>query len=431
MCPLSVSRGGRRPETAAALLALAGCGRDAPPPPVPAALPATTAEPVVDDGGSAPKPRIETAADAGAAEAGARKEEAEADAGLTPAGMVTLPAGIFLMGSPVERGSPEERPMHEVVVAAFDLDRTEIRTRDYLACMGAGACSRPHEDNPFCNTSKDAQGDRSDHPINCIDAHQAEAYCAFAGKRLPTEREWEYAARGGAEERRYSWGEEDPSSERACYDHIGTSVRWDPSRLAPSGLADMRHGKTSGSGPRAGSAPTPTRRRPARTASTAAGAGAAASPSGSPPPCATATSPITGAPRSAPAAPGPASPSSAPPRPSPAATPASACAAPPAASPPSPGTATPARSAAAPRPSGPSAAWTLRPVAAVPEEQPITRARTPEHDGDCQAHYAGKPAAYRYSGGDSSHSQPAAPGGRGLPAAGHGADLGRASRCPQ
>jgi sulfatase modifying factor 1 len=136
--------------------------------------------------------------------------------------MVTLPAGIFLMGSPLERGSPEERPMHEVLVASFDVDRTEIRTRDYLACIAAGACSRPHEDTSFCNTRKDAPGDRSDHPVNCIDAHQAEAYCAFAGKRLPTEREWEYAARGGAEERRYSWGEDDPTPDRACYAHAGT-----------------------------------------------------------------------------------------------------------------------------------------------------------------------------------------------------------------
>src|SRR5262249_9301812 len=146
------------------------------------------------------------------------------------------PAGMFLMGSPVERGSPEERPMHEVVVAEFDLDRTEVTTRAYSECVRAGACTRPRQQSSLCNAVEDA-GDgraaatrpaavaaeaRGAHPINCIDYRQAEAYCAFAGKRLPTEREWEYAARGGAEERRYSWGEDDPTQERACYDHHGT-----------------------------------------------------------------------------------------------------------------------------------------------------------------------------------------------------------------
>jgi formylglycine-generating enzyme required for sulfatase activity len=159
------------------------------------------------------------------ASSGARED------GGAPKGMVTIPAGMFMMGSPVERGLPEERPMHEVIVAAFDMDRTEIRTKDYLACVAAGACTRPHEDTPLCNTSRDASpngsdggasGDRGEHPINCIDARQAEAYCAFVGKRLPTEREWEYAARGGAEERRYSWGEDDPTTTNACYFHLGS-----------------------------------------------------------------------------------------------------------------------------------------------------------------------------------------------------------------
>ena len=203
--------------------------------------------------------------------------------------------------------------MHEVVVASFDLDRTEIRTRDYVACMTAGACSRPHEDTAFCNTAKDASGDRGDHPVNCVDARQAEAYCAFAGKRLPSEREWEYAARGGAEERRYSWGEEEPDAPSApATTHIGTCpvASFPPGAF---GLHDMSGNVWEWTSTAYGAYPDEPRRS-APTASTAAGAGAAASPSGSPPPCATATSPTTGAPPSAPAAPAPGSRSSAPPR---------------------------------------------------------------------------------------------------------------------
>lgn len=133
--------------------------------------------------------------------------------------MVSIPAGIFLMGSPVG-ASPEEQPMHEVIVAGFDLDRTEVTVRAYKACLASGACPKPHQGNPFCNDPGDES--RADHPINCIDWAAAEAYCKSVGKRLPTEREWEYAARGGAEQRRYSWGAEDPTPERSCYLHVGT-----------------------------------------------------------------------------------------------------------------------------------------------------------------------------------------------------------------
>ncbi len=330
--------------------------------------------------------------DAGAAvDAGAVVDADAADAGATPPGMITLPAGIYLMGSPVERGSPEERPMHEVAVAAFDLDRTEVRTRDYVACMSAGACARPHEDNPFCNTSKDAAGDRSEHPVNCIDAHQAEAYCAFAGKRLPTEREWEYAARGGAEERRYSWGEEDPTSERACYDHIGTCPVASFAAGA-FGLADMSGNVWEWTSSWFGNYPAePTTgtyriyrggswsRRFPKWLSTAmrnryeadrwsASLGVRCARSRLPLVCPADTEArgeacvrVRGTPRCEPTL----------------AWNGDAC---------TPG------GGPTPKPGFDP------PLGPVPEEKPITRARTPEHDGDCQSHYAGKPAAYRYSG---------------------------------
>jgi formylglycine-generating enzyme required for sulfatase activity len=385
---------GSRARTAlgcAAALALSTCGHDAAPPaPASAAPSAQTAAPLASAsaGGSAPEPEASPAAspvvDAGA--------DAGADAAAPLPGMIAIPAGIFLMGSPVEHGSPEERPMHEAIVAAFDLDRTEVTTRDYLACMSAGACSRPHEDNAFCNTSKEAAGDRGDHPANCVDFHQATAYCAFAGKRLPTEREWEYAARGGDEERRYSWGEEDPTPERACYTHRGSCP---VASFAPGafGLEDMSGNvwewTSSWFGPYPDEATTGVHRvyrggswsrRFPKWLSTAMrnryepGSWSAALGMR----CARSRLPLT-CPDESEARGGACVRSRGKPRCEPtlmwngdACTPGGGPS-------PKPGLVEPA--------SGPPA-----------DEQPVTHARTPEHDGDCQSHYAGKPAAYRYSG---------------------------------
>ena len=146
---------------------------------------------------------------------GATTEAAGPAAIVAPEGMVRIPEGVFLMGSPTG-GNHEERPMHEVAIAAFWLDRSEVTMRAYATCVNAGGCTAPKENNPFCNARF---SDRDAHPVNCVDWNQAVAYCAFASKRLPTEREWEYAARGGAERRSFSWGEEDADPTRACYMH--------------------------------------------------------------------------------------------------------------------------------------------------------------------------------------------------------------------
>jgi formylglycine-generating enzyme required for sulfatase activity len=135
-----------------------------------------------------------------------------------PDGMVLVPPGIYLMGTP-EGGSAEERPMHEVIVAALFADETEVTHGAYGRCVAAGACAAPLANNPYCNAHFD---DHDDHPANCIRWDDARDYCAFAGKRLPTEREWEYLARGGAERRTFSWGEEPANPDIACYMHQGT-----------------------------------------------------------------------------------------------------------------------------------------------------------------------------------------------------------------
>ncbi len=142
---------------------------------------------------------------------------APAPAGACPAGMVWLPAATFQMGTTEadEDAMPGDMPQHAVKVAAFCMAKTETTVADYDACVGAGSCSAVLVvNNPHCNTGVSG---RSNHPVNCVDFAQATAYCEARGARLPTEEEWEYAARGAAG-RKYPWGSAPPDTTRlnAC-----------------------------------------------------------------------------------------------------------------------------------------------------------------------------------------------------------------------
>ncbi|WP_437752590.1 bifunctional serine/threonine-protein kinase/formylglycine-generating enzyme family protein [Sorangium sp. So ce1389] len=138
------------------------------------------------------------------------------------ADMVRIPAGRFTMGS--AKGGKSERPPHEVTLTrAFDLDRTEVTVAAYQRCVEAGRCTPSGLHGPratdadveqrgaLCTAADTA---KSQHPISCVDQAQAAAYCAFVGKRLPTEAEWEYAARG-TDGREYPWGNEPPGCAHA------------------------------------------------------------------------------------------------------------------------------------------------------------------------------------------------------------------------
>jgi len=87
-----------------------------------------------------------------------------------------------------------ERPAHEATVAAFALDKTEVTVSAYRTCFEQGGCTEPAK-GAFCNLGQgpagagELKGDRDAHPINCVTHAQAAAFCAWAGKRLPTERE--------------------------------------------------------------------------------------------------------------------------------------------------------------------------------------------------------------------------------------------------
>ena len=126
--------------------------------------------------------------------------------GVAAGGMVRIPAGTFNMGS--NDGGADEKPVHAVRVGAFEMDVTEVTVGAYRRCVNAGTCSAAWTDE-YCNWG--ASG-KEEHPINCVDWSQANSYCGWAGKRLPTEEEWEYGARG-TDRRTYPWGNEGPGGQ--------------------------------------------------------------------------------------------------------------------------------------------------------------------------------------------------------------------------
>jgi eukaryotic-like serine/threonine-protein kinase len=140
-----------------------------------------------------------------------------------PAPMASITGGTFTMGSDDKDAIESEKPPHTVTVRAFRIDKTEVTIEAYARCVKAQRCTEPlsfvdekKNFRIFCNW-KHPEGRRM-HPVNCVNWSQATAFCTFAGKRLPTEEEWEFAARAGSEERKYPWGDSppDPSRVNGC-----------------------------------------------------------------------------------------------------------------------------------------------------------------------------------------------------------------------
>jgi Sulfatase-modifying factor enzyme 1 len=154
---------------------------------------------------------------------------------------VLIPAGTFWMGCNEAVDTDcysDESPYHEVFLDAYYIDRTEVTVGAYGECVTAGDCIAPRTGS-YCNWG---QADKGSHPVNCVIWFQAEAYCTWAGKRLPTEAEWERAARG-TDGRKYPWGNEKATCELAvmggCEGDTQPVCSVSPAGDSPYGLCDM------------------------------------------------------------------------------------------------------------------------------------------------------------------------------------------------
>jgi formylglycine-generating enzyme required for sulfatase activity len=153
-------------------------------------------------------------ADEGGASAGG-SEDGEGVAAPNVPEMVRLAGGAFDMGSSV----PDVfvSPQHPVSIDAFEISKTEITVAQYRACVDDSVCSPPATGG-LCNWDV---ADRA-HPVNCVSWDQARSFADWQGARLPSEAEWEYACRGGAEVvGQFPWGNDAPDCALAnfldCY----------------------------------------------------------------------------------------------------------------------------------------------------------------------------------------------------------------------
>ncbi len=174
--------------------------------------------------------------------------------------MVYVPEGEFSMGMDADASVEicnqfssdcnrdlylAEEPVHTVFLDAYWIDRTEVTNAMYALCVSAGACQPPTATSNKTPPLRYGDAGFADYPITNVDSSNAEAYCAWADARLPTEAEWEKAARG-TDGRIYPWGDSAPdcsllNSAPDFTPCVGdtTQVGSYPSGASPYGALDM------------------------------------------------------------------------------------------------------------------------------------------------------------------------------------------------
>jgi formylglycine-generating enzyme required for sulfatase activity len=163
--------------------------------------------------------------------------------------LVFVPAGEFTMGSDTgyktrvsqDRLSGDERPEHQVVLDAFWIDQTEVTNAMYAKCWQDGACSQPGLTKSYTRDSYFGNSEFYNYPVIYVSWDDAKAYCAWADRRLPTEAEWEKAARG-TDGRTYPWGNDVPNNNLLnYYRNVGdtTEVGKYQDGASPYGALDM------------------------------------------------------------------------------------------------------------------------------------------------------------------------------------------------
>ena len=154
--------------------------------------------------GPPPTPKVKPKTGKVAAEA--IEPQFVAGRGRDTAPLCKVPAGPFLRGSRQGKGEPDESPQRTIELDTFYIDRFAVSVAQYRKCVEAKVCDEPEPDKE-CNYQESKRGQ---HPINCVSWNMANDYCHWAGKRLPTEAEWEKAARG-VDGRLFPWGNKEPN----------------------------------------------------------------------------------------------------------------------------------------------------------------------------------------------------------------------------
>jgi formylglycine-generating enzyme len=176
------------------------------------------------------------------------REPAPLQATISPSAvveMVTVPAGFFLQGcSRDDKWCRKAYTPEDVHVDSFKIDKHEVTVGAYEQCVDANGCEVPKATYSYCNRGKKG---RSEHPINCVAWSQADSYCRWAGKRLPSFVEWEKAARG-EDGNAFPWGEAKPTcslaaigvgSRPGCGANSTAATCSKPTGSSPYGLCDM------------------------------------------------------------------------------------------------------------------------------------------------------------------------------------------------
>ncbi|HAT72978.1 MAG TPA: hypothetical protein DCS63_09205 [Elusimicrobia bacterium] len=145
--------------------------------------------------------------------------------------------GTFMMGTnELIDGFEGPKPVRQVSIKAFEMSRTDVTVAQYAECVTKGKCALPGAGGN-CNWGVPG---RQDHPVNCVTWDQANQFAKFKGARLPSESEWEYAARGGGQTQKYPWGGEAPVDSLLVMNTAATMpVCSKPAGNTAQGLCDM------------------------------------------------------------------------------------------------------------------------------------------------------------------------------------------------